>query len=217
MAPIAGETGMTALLEIDRRTMLERVLQLTGAAAVGGFSSEALGRAASLGKRFLDAPTFALLAAVAETIVPRTDTPGALDANVPAKFDAMLTHWASPDRRVELRRALLTIDGLARARHGKAFVALGSDERTALLIAHDLAALKIVPRTRPLTGMEAMIASPSYADPGYGKLKELIVLLYYYSEEALTTELTYEHVPGGWTPSVPVTDKTRPSGGIGLF
>ncbi len=208
---------MTGLLELDRRSMLGRMLQLTGAVALAGFSGEALAKAVASGTRYLDAPVFALLSAVAETIVPRTDTPGALEAKVPAKLDAMLKTWASGERRVELSQALLTIDRLARAQHGKGFASLTPDQRHTLLTAHDLAALKIVPRAEEVGGIASLLAEPSYADPGYGKLKELIVLLYYYSEEALTTELAYEHVPGGWTPTVKVTPETRPEGGLVMY
>jgi hypothetical protein len=54
-----------------------------------------------------------------------------------------------------------------------------------------------------------------FANPGYGKLKELIVVLYYYSEPALTSELAYIHAPGEWQPSMPITPTTRPWGGVG--
>jgi gluconate 2-dehydrogenase gamma chain len=208
---------MIQLMELDRRSMLGRMLQLTGAAAMGGFSGEALAKAVASGKRYLDTPAFELLSAVADTIVPRTDTPGALEAKVPAKLDAMLATWAAGEQRFELSQALLTIERIAQAQLSQGFAALSADQRKTFLTAYDLAALKIVPRATKLSSMETMLAAPSYADPGYGKLKELIVLLYYYSEEALSSELTYEHVPGNWTPSIPITPETRPSGGFELF
>jgi len=106
-----------------------------------------------------------------------------------------------------------------------------------VLAPHDAAALKPAPATPPpaipigaapttvdpnygrpkqeaaQSMMERM--SPRYADPGYGKLKELIVLLFYYSEAALTHDLAYEHAPGQWQPSIPITPTTRPWGGVG--
>ena len=53
-------------------------------------------------------------------------------------------------------------------------------------------------------------------DPGYGKLKSLLVTLYYTSEAALTDEIPYNHNPGQFQPSIPVTEKTRPVSG-GMF
>lgn len=208
---------MTDITQIDRRSLLSTALLLVGAAAGGGFSPEAFAKAAARPKPYLDRPTFALLSAIADTIVPKTDTPGAVDAHVPAKFDALLVNWASPEHRAQLSGAMAAIDRLAREKEGKGFAECAPETRKELLVAHDIAALKPVPRTDKLTGMRAMMAGPAVADPGYAKLKELIVLLYYYSEEALTTELVYEHSPGGWTPSIEATPQTRATGGLGMF
>jgi hypothetical protein len=208
---------MTDITQIDRRSLLGSALLLMGAGAAAGFSPEALAKAAARPKPYLEPAVFTLLSAVADTIIPRTNTPGAIDARVPAKFDALLVNWASPERRIELTGALAAIDALARQKEGKSFAELTPDARKTLLSAHDLAALKPVPRKDNPTGMRAMMAGPAVADAGYGKLKELIVTLYYYSEEALTSELTYEHVPGDWTPSIKVAPETRAPGGLGMF
>jgi hypothetical protein len=158
-----------------------------------------------------------LLSAVVDTVIPQTDTPGALAAKVPAKFDSLLINWASPARRTELVGALDEIEKLALAQEKVGFAALSSDKRQTLLTTHDAASLKNVPRKQKLTGMAAMMAGPAFADEGYAKMRELIILLYFYSEEALTSVLTYEHVPGGWTPSVKSTPETRNTGGMDMF
>ncbi|MEO6716153.1 MAG: gluconate 2-dehydrogenase subunit 3 family protein [Novosphingobium sp.] len=205
---------MDDFLDMDRRSMLGRMAFLLGAAAL---PVEALAVPAPRARRFLNPARMALLSAVADTMIPKTDTPGAIDAKVPAKFDALLLNWASPARKIELVGALASIDAKALAQEKASFVALSPEKRTALLSAHDLAALKIVPDTRHLTGMVAMMAGPAVADPAYAKLRELIILLFFYSEEALTSVLTYEHNPGGWTPSIKVTPETRNTGGLGMF
>jgi len=199
--------------EMDRRGMLGRIAAIVGATAAGALSPSALANAASTPKRFLDAPVFSLLAAVSETIVPRTDTPGAIDAGVPATVDALLLNWASGERRYALTQALARIDARSRAEHGKGFAELVPEDRHALLVAHDVAALKVDPNAPKLSGIAAMMAGPAVADRAYAKLKELIVLAYYMSEPALTHELSYEHAPGEWQPSIPVTLQTRPAAG----
>jgi gluconate 2-dehydrogenase gamma chain len=208
---------MTDITQIDRRSLLRTALMLVGATAAAGISPEAFAKAAAGATPYLDPANFTLLSAIADTIIPKTDTPGAVEAHVPAKFDALLVNWASPERRLMLTGAMASIDSLARDQQAKGFAELAPDQRKELLVAYDIAALKPVPRTDELTGMRAMMAGPSVANLGYAKLKELIVLLYYYSEEALTTELVYEHTPGGWTPSVKVTPETRATGGLGMF
>lgn len=204
---------MHHFLDMDRRSLLGQIAALIGATAATGLSPSALAKAAAGGKRYLDAPAYALLRSVADTIVPRTDTPGAIDAGVPATIDALLANWASGERRYALTRALTAINDLARNETAKDFAALDADARTTLLTAHDSAALKVIPGKVVGSGLAAMRAGPPVVDPGYAKLKELIVLAYYLSEPALTQELTYVHAPGEWKPSIPVTPDTRPEGG----
>jgi hypothetical protein len=207
---------LTDPMFLDRRSLMERALMLVGAGAVAStLSVSTLASAAARTKPYLDSGTYALLTAVADTIVPRTDTAGAVDAKVPATIDAMLVNWASGERRYQLSQALVEIDGLARSAHGKGFAQLPATERLALLKSHDEAALKIGASQAPRS-IKNIMAGPAFVNPGYGKLKELIVLLYYMSEPALTQELSYVHAPGEWQPSIPVTSETRSAAG-GMF
>lgn len=208
---------MTASSGMDRRALLQRALILAGAAALPG-GSQALAAAVQAGKRQLDRARFALLAAVADTIVPKTDTPGAVDAGVPEKFDALLHTWASPTRRAELIAALDAIDTLSRQKLQKRFAVLSPNVRHELLAAHDLASLQSIPRSNSVADeSDLFMAGPPVANPAYAKLKELIVVLFYLSETALTHDLVYEHTPGEWRPSIPLTPETRANGGADLI
>ena len=53
------------------------------------------------------------------------------------------------------------------------------------------------------------MAFPNYANPGYGRIKELAVTLYYLSEPGATEELHYELVPGHWIASAPIGEIGR--------
>jgi hypothetical protein len=205
---------MLDLPYLDRRALLGRTALLLGITATGGLSAPALAKASARAKPFLAAPAFALLSAVADTIIPATDTPGAVEARVPALFDGLLANWASAERKVELAAALTRIDERAQADHGKPFAELASEGRTTLLTAHDTEALKPAPKEKAggSAGLSLGLGTGA-SDPGYAKLKELVLILYYSSEIALTQELSYEHAPGAWQPSIPVTPETRPQGG----
>ena len=207
---------MVDLLDLSRRSLLERMLWLAGAAATSGFSGASLAQTADKKPAYLNATDFALLSAVAETIIPRTDTPGAIDARVPAGFDALLAEWASPQRRDSLAQILRDIDAYARAQEGTGFAHLSSVRQKRLLTVYDAEALKPVPPPPLANASVQATASATVANPLYASLKELIVILYYLSEPALTHELSYIHAPGEWQPSVPVTSETRPAGG-GIF
>jgi len=177
----------------DRRGMLEGVGALIGLAAL---PSEALAaNAAKKGAKppLLDPPTTALVTALADTLIPRTDTPGALQAGVPATFDALLRDWASAPHRAAHLAALSAIDSAASAKAGKSFALLPPSQRLSFLTAYD--------------------AEHFATDPAYAKLKDLLVGLYYLSEPGASVELRYEHAPGAWEASIPLTPATRAWGG----
>lgn len=201
-------------LETDRRGLIGRIALMIGAAALPVDVLAAPRRSA---RRYLAPAPFALLSAVADTLVPVTDTPGAIAARVPASFDALLAHWASAETRTKVTDALARIDAFAKAETGRAFTTLPPEQRHAVLVKHDLAALKPVPRTDKLSGIAAMMAGPSVVDQGYARLKDLLVTLFYASEIGLTEELVYEHVPGKWVPSLTITPGMRAYASVGFI
>ncbi len=197
-----------------RRRLLQHIGLLLGASALP--ASALLGAEAAGAQRFLDAPTFQLLSAVSDTLVPRTDTAGAVEAGVPAVIDSLLHNWASATTRAQLGDALRRIDAAARSQSGHGFARMERPARLALLRTHDAAALRPAPAGGAQT-IESMPAGPAVRDASYARLKELIVALYYSSKAGLTQELPYVHAPGRWQPSIPVTKDTRPAGGGGMF
>lgn len=200
---------------VERRELLQRIGLLIGAAALP--ASAVFSASASPGKRFLGATEFKLLSAVADTLVPRTDTPGAVQAGIPQLIDALLRDWASPATRAQLSGALAGIDAAAKAGGARGFASLQAAARISLLRAHDAAAMQPPPPSGQPLGVEAFLGGPPASDPAYARLKDLVVTLYYSSKIGLTQELTYVHAPGKWQPSVPVTKDTRPAGGGGMF
>ena len=196
---------------MNRRDLLERALLLVGAAAAtsSGFVITPT-TAAARAKSYLDQPTLRLLSAVADALIPETETVGAVGANVPASFDALLARWASGEHRYQLVTALKAIDAKAREAHGKGFAELPPEHRHSLLSVHDEQEMQAELARGPAGPRTAGLGRPY---PAYARLKELVVLLYYISQPALTQELSYEHSPGEWKPSVPVTTETRTAGG----
>lgn len=174
-------------MSLTRRDIIQNLAVLLGASALPASALAAVRGAAPA----LPVPTFRLLTAVADALMPRTDTPGAVDAGVPDLFDALLTNWAAPATRTAVLAALNAIDAAAGPR---GFVALPAKERTTLLAAHDAA---------------------HFAEPAYNRLRELLLVLYYCSEPGATVELRYEHAPGAYEPSLPITPQTRTWAGAG--
>jgi gluconate 2-dehydrogenase gamma chain len=208
------EPGMSYEFDLNRRSMLHQIAALIGATALPLEALAAPRRRAAV-TRFLIPANYRLLIAIADTLVPVTDTPGALAAKVPEKLDGLLRNWASSKTRVEMNATLAAIDAAAMTADKKSFTALAPERRKAVLIEHEKAALKPVPRKEKLSGLAAMMGPPSVADAGYYRLKSLVVALFYNSEIAMTKEVIYEHNPGKWVPSLTITSGMRPFAGTG--
>ena len=172
----------------NKRELLRRALLLVGGTAMA--TSFELFADSSPQARFFGATQYSLLEAVADIIIPRTDTPGAVDAGVPAAFDALMKNWASRERQEQFRALLEEMDKAAREQAGGGLLALERTQRIEVVVAFD----------KSKTG-----------DRVYRKFKELVVALYYLSEVGATQELRYEHVPGRWDASVTMTPDTRTS------
>ena len=195
---------------MDRRALLGRILLLAGATLTAGGCSLVPGDGRDPDFKFSQSQ-FALLSAYATTLVPSTDTPGANDVDVAKNFESLMRDWASGERQQQIVSSLETIDKLAREQANKGFADLDPVKREEILKPHDVAALKVVP---PAEGEKrSMFEGPPIADPGYGKLKRLVLGLYFFSEPVQTEVFDYQHAPGRWDPSVPVTPETRPAGG----
>ena len=80
----------------------------------------------------LDAASLATLEAVADSIVPRDQDPGALDAGVPARILAHLT--TSPSALTLYRAGLGLLEGLARRAGASSFQALDGPGRERILL-----------------------------------------------------------------------------------
>lgn len=195
---------------MDRRLLLQRALVLVGSAAVlGGCATLPIADGTST-LFALTEPQRATLAALTDTIMPATDTPGALAVGVPAGIETMMRSWASADTRAKMLASLDRIETL-----GGGFAALSAAGRYDVLNPYDAEALTVL---RPVgTTIRERLAGPERRDPGYTIIRELVLVLYYYSEVGLTDELEYAALPGRWDPSVALTPESRAKGGFGNF
>lgn len=126
--------------------------------------------------QFLDAKQSLLIGDVSELIIPRTDTPGALDAKVDRFIDAMLGAW-SPKDRTDFVAGLGAFNESSKKLFNRDFTKCTPEQQTKV--------------------MDALVELAS-KDSGhiFNKVKELTVLGYCSSEEGATNLLTYDPVPG---------------------
>jgi hypothetical protein len=153
--------------------------------------------------------------AIAEIILPETETPGAKAAGVDQFVDRMLTDYYKPADRDRFLAGLKRVDARAQRLHGKPFGALTKEQQTSIVLDLDKAAFTEAPTkenpaataTKPevlksdvATGQgvganpnEAAAPPPDIEDIGresfFRKMKELTVVGYYTSEVGQTQEL----------------------------
>jgi len=138
-------------------------------------------------RRFYGEREMALLARVSDLILPRTETPGALDVNVPALLDQLMAEWANSETQAAHRAALAELDTRLRIHSGGDFLSAGDAVAQQALEAVDSAAFAGEPVE------------------GYRGLKGLITRVYFATEEGALYEQQWVAVPGRWEPCVDLT------------
>ncbi|MCC7043984.1 MAG: gluconate 2-dehydrogenase subunit 3 family protein [Acidobacteria bacterium] len=135
----------------------------------------------------LTATHLALAGAVADRILPRTDTPGASDVGVPAFINLLYREFMSEAERMTLTEGLDRVDAASRGAHGAGFATATTDQQDAVL------------RT---------IARAEQAQPqGFFRLiRSATILGYFTSEQVGRNVLHYDPVPGRYDACVPLSE-----------
>jgi len=132
------------------------------------------------------------VATIAELIIPKTDTPGAREAGVPAFIDVMLAEWGDDDQRKVFTAGLANVDERSRALFGKDFIASSAEQQVQILTDLD-AELARLRDTKSDTSKNF-----------FQGMKWLTLTGYYTSEVGATTEQHFRIVPGRYEPCYPL-------------
>lgn len=184
---------------MDRRELLYRISMTLGGVITASAASGILaGCTTTPGEMtdpkggFLTPQETADVTAMADHILPRTDTPGALDVGVPAFIDKMLAGFYTDKERGIIRTGLATVAADAKAKHGMGFAALTPDQQVEMMKGYDRAAY-----TTP----------PANGDPHFFRfIKELTVTGFCTSEAGATKLMRYEQTPGPFRGDVPLKE-----------
>ena len=173
---------------MDRRELLKMIFAATGAAMIGlpALASAKL-PAAPPGAGFSEAE-IATLDEIAETILPRTRSPGAKDAATGAFMARFVTDCYTARQQATFRAGLADID----KRAGGSFVALAPDARSTLLRTLDAEARKRVVEVSETGTGESAKAMPH----PFTMIKQLAIFGFFTSKQGATEVLTYVAVPG---------------------
>jgi hypothetical protein len=187
---------------MDRREALKQAALLAGysvsAAALSsvwqGCSTPPSGGDIGWEPQFFNTDQAAAMAEMAETILPRTDTPGAKDVKVPAFVDQFAAVCMKPEEQQAFRQGLLQLLGQCEQKYGRSFLDCRPEERLALLNAADEASRQELAQNQD---------QPEEEHPFFLRFKG-VVLLGYFSSEQVGKEVTaFLPIPGGYKPCMP--------------
>lgn len=128
-----------------------------------------------------------LVGSLAETIIPETDTPGALKTGVPGFIEEMVYTGYTEDARNLFLSGLDLFDNLARQTHGGVYAVLDPDTQ------HSFAS------EQNRLAVESELSPPSF----FLIMKELTMMGYFTSEAGAKQALRYERIPGRYDGCVP--------------
>lgn len=173
---------------MDRRELLKMIVAATGAAMIG-LPALVHGQSPTAGAKtlFSDADV-GTLDEIAETILPRTKTPGAKDAGAGAFMTTFVTDCYTQKQQAAFRAGLADID----KRAGGRFVSLAPQDRAGLLRALDAEARKHAVEVTETGTAEAGEAMPHY----FTMIKQLAIFGFFTSKVGATEVLKYVAVPG---------------------
>ncbi|HHM21247.1 MAG TPA: gluconate 2-dehydrogenase subunit 3 family protein [Bacteroidetes bacterium] len=177
---------------MNRRNAIKNATLLLGGtlsastvmAVMSGCKAE---RAANRTSSFFTTDEANIVECIVDRIIPRTDTPGAVDAGVHLLIDKMMAEYYPKEESTAFREALLQVDHDAKKTFGNAFVRLNTGQQDQLLEKYDKAA---------------------FADNGeektfFRKIKELTILGFCTSEPGATEFLKYDPLPGDYNGCIP--------------
>ncbi len=169
-------------MNTSRRDILQAMMALPMVSLVASCGMGGAGKAV-MGKDEL-----AFLSSLSDTMIPTTDTPGALAGKVPQTLGELLNSWASAETRGRWSTTLAALKKELDGDKAGSFQAADAAERAKRLGKLDA----------------AVFGSNEHPLKAYREVKSTIATAYYMSEPGANEELRYEAVPGRFEGSAPL-------------
>jgi gluconate 2-dehydrogenase gamma chain len=183
---------MPSSINVDRRTLIQNLVRGGLALSLMPGLAEAAWNAVAAGgdspPRVLGARS-GMIAIIADSILPRTDTPSATDVGVVSWIEIVVDEYLSDTQRSALLGDLAAIDEFAQSTSGARVAGLKGSALAQLIASLDAAC-----------GSK----NPSAAQRGYAQLKELVIVGYFTSKPLQQDILKVVIVPGRFDPNVPI-------------
>jgi len=173
---------------MDRRDVLKMIAAATGMAMIGGDLWAAGLTSADAGKALFTASDIAFMDEIAETILPKTTTPGAKDAACGAMMAVMVADCYELKYQTVFFDGLKTIKALAKQQFAKDFMQLTAAQKHDLVSALD---------------QQARQAAASPLPHFFTLIKQLTLMVFFTSTVGATEVLRYVAIPGRYDGNLP--------------
>jgi gluconate 2-dehydrogenase gamma chain len=179
---------------LERREVLRRVAWLLGGAVsapaalaiLQGCSAKDAPSAAAWTPKFFKGSQKDVVTAIADIILPKTDTSGALDANVPAFIDSMLADVYDSAAQARFNRGFAEFEGF-----------LGRDAASRTTFVKE-------------SLEKAIAAENDDGKPFILMTRELTLLGFYTSQVGIGENMEYSQAPGPFHGCVPISKMAKP-------
>lgn len=178
---------------MDRRELLKMIALATGSVVIGGeFFLSGCKNPATKPVSLLTADDITFLDEVAETILPKTKTPGAKDAETGLFMSRMVNDCYEVKDQNVFMDGIRKLDEACKKAHGHGFISATVEQRTDLLKILDAEAKKY--------NKEKKDDEPNHY---FTMMKQLALLGYFTSKPALTESFDYVPTPGKYDGAYP--------------
>jgi gluconate 2-dehydrogenase gamma chain len=147
----------------------------------------------------------ATVIAIAEQIIPETDTPGAKSVGVDRFIDVMLADWMDDESRANFLKGLADLDARSQASSGKVFAEAAGPQQVELLkeLDDELAAWRA---QRPIV-VKAEEERALKSETFFALMKHLTLLGYFTSQAGAQQALHYQIIPESPDMCAPLAQK----------
>jgi len=194
------QTGDDSLEMQQRRALLKRAAWMLGGAvsapaalAILQGCSAKEAPATAWTPKFLTGDEGRLVSAIAATLIPKTETSGALEAGVPAFIDVVLEAVYPKDAQAHFKAGLAEFAAAATAAKGKSFQDLAPGEREAFL----------------KESLEKALAGDRDPKPFVLMARELTLLGFFSSKVGIEENMEYVAVPTAYHGCVPLSEMKK--------
>jgi len=142
---------------------------------------------------FLSKSEGQLVVQITERILPRTDTPGAIDAGVYSFIDVYLQDNTNAEEQAIFKKGLLSFESSCEVEIGKSFLDCNKEEKIAFL------------KKEEALAVEKTKSSPEEKTFWFS-IKELTFLGYFTSEIGSKKFLKYDPIPGNYEACIPLDE-----------